>query len=429
MIKRFRNQSIFFQMISSMSVLLLILFSIFGLFLFKISESSANASSIRLYGILIMAFAFFLILFGIWNAARLVVNETKELTSYAQDIAKGHTDFKIAIHSNDELGILAQTFQTMQNTITHMVSDIEISKNRILDGNLQDCTDISCYNGDFKKIMSGMNELEDSISEIIRSVKNATDSVTDASNKISGSSQNLAQGSTEQASAIEQLSASLTEIAGKIKANASDALAANRLSSRASNEVERGNEHMQKMMNAMSQISDSSGQIGKIIKVIEDIAFQTNILALNAAVEAARAGAAGKGFAVVADEVRNLASKSAQAVKNTTEYIQNSMAMVENGTRIAKETQKSLEIILKTTKRANELIGSISSATSDQDISISQITQGINQISAVVQTNTATAEESAATGEELNTQTQNLEDLISGFKLSDSADKIAKDVA
>ena len=234
-------------------------------------------------------------------------------------------------------------------------------------------------------------------------------------NQVAAGSQALSHGSTAQASAIQQLSATISDISQQVKMNAANAEKATKISTEAFHEVELGNKQMEHMMKAMDEISSSSSQIGKIIKTIDDIAFQTNILALNAAVEAARAGAAGKGFAVVADEVRNLASKSAEAAKNTTSLIENSIRAVENGTKIAAETAKSLSVIVEETKQSTQLINQISQASNEQAVSISQVTQGVEQISAVVQTNTATAEESAAAAEELNGNVLTLKQLVDSF--------------
>ena len=202
-----------------------------------------------------------------------------------------------------------------------------------------------------------------------------------------------------------------------MKNNAEHAADADKTVNHVSAEIEVSNQHMGEMVSAMSQINDSSSQIGKIIKTIEDIAFQTNILALNAAVEAARAGAAGKGFAVVADEVRNLASKSAQAAKNTTSLIENSLKQVEKGTIIANKTANSLLQVVESTKVVTDTVKKIFLASNQQSEAISQVTLGVDQISSVVQTNSATAEESAAASEELSRQSQTLKKLVQKFKL------------
>ena len=229
--------------------------------------------------------------------------------------------------------------------------------------------------------------------------------------------QALSQGATEQASSIEELSASITEITDQINKNAENAKQANDSAEHAGREIMNSNEQMRSMVEAMDEITVKSSEISKIIKVIDDIAFQTNILALNAAVEAARAGAAGKGFAVVADEVRNLASKSAEAAKGTTVLIEESIAAVQSGSEIARRTAEMLDESANVTRQAVSLIEKITEASIMQAESAAQINVGVEQISSVVQTNSATSEESAAASEELSGQAELLKSLVGKFRL------------
>ncbi|MDF1494277.1 methyl-accepting chemotaxis protein [Caproiciproducens sp. CPB-2] len=327
------------------------------------------------------------------------------------------------IKSRNEIGVLAETFSNTIDILTSYIGEIAV----VLDSlSMGDCTIevTEDYKGDFVSIKTSLSTIIDNLNNIFSGINGSADQVANGAGQVSSASQALSQGATEQASSIEQLSASITEIADEVNKNASNSRLASQLSLEASSEVEVGNEHMQQMVEAMAQISETSQEIGKIIKTIEDIAFQTNILALNAAVEAARAGAAGKGFAVVADEVRNLASKSAEAAKNTTDLIESSIRAVENGTKIADETAKSLNKIIDSTRKTTDLIGEISKSSDGQASSINQVTMGVDQISAVVQTNSATAEESAATSEELSAQAQQLKESLAFLKLKDSAGSV-----
>jgi methyl-accepting chemotaxis protein len=364
-------------------------------------------------------FAFISVVVAI-KVAVPIVNPIVKLVKRIEGLAEGDLHTEVPTFKNkDEIGVLADTFADTINTLNAYIGEIATVLGRIAQGDMT--ADIQQnYKGDFVSIQKSLDMINTSLNDVFNNISQSAEQVATGSDQVSAGAQALSQGATEQASSIEELSASITEIANEVNKNAINAGNASKLSEAASSEVARGNEHMQNMIAAMAEISDTSNQIGKIIKTIEDIAFQTNILALNAAVEAARAGAAGKGFAVVADEVRNLASKSAEAAKNTTSLIESSIHAVEKGTKIADETGKSLIGIIDGVKQTTELIESISKASNDQAMSINQVTLGVDQISAVVQTNSATAEESAATSEELSGQAQMLKSILANLKLKNA---------
>jgi methyl-accepting chemotaxis protein len=262
-----------------------------------------------------------------------------------------------------------------------------------------------------------LKHVADSLNGMFVDINSASEQVSIGARQIADGAQSLAQGTTQQAATIQQLSASTSEIAEKTKANAGMANKAAALANTIKGSAEKGSQQMNEMMSAVNEINQASQSISKVIKVIDDIAFQTNILALNAAVEAARAGQHGKGFAVVADEVRNLASKSAAAAKDTGDLISNSMLKAEQGARIATETSASLQEIVSGINESNVIISEIASSSETQTAGITQIHNSIDQVAQVIQQNSATAEESAAASEELSGQSDMLEELISQFKL------------
>jgi len=265
-----------------------------------------------------------------------------------------------------------------------------------------------------------MRQMENKLSGMFAEIQTSTYQVSTGSKQIADGAQTLAQGSTEQAASIQQLSSSIAEIAERTKATASTAEKTSKLSTTIKENAEKGSRQMDEMIKAVSEINDASKSISKIIKTIDDIAFQTNILALNAAVEAARAGQHGKGFAVVAEEVRNLASKSAEAAKDTGGMIQNSMEKAELGSQIAGETAESLREIVSGINESSSLVAEIAKSSEEQSLGISQINTGIDQVAQVVQQNSATAEESAAASEEMSGQSDILQQLITQFKLKES---------
>ena len=342
-----------------------------------------------------------------------------ELDDVARRIANGDLNQSITYHSKDELGKLAVNFNKTVDRLRDYVKYIdEISDvlKQIAGGNLVFELTYD-YAGEFAKIKAALEEISNSLNQTMGQINQTSDQVSAGSEQVSSGAQALSQGATEQASSIEELAATIAEISSQVKEIAGNASDARLQCGHTGEQVATSNEQMKEMIAAMQEISDKSGEISKIIKTIEDIAFQTNILALNAAVEAARAGEAGKGFAVVADEVRNLASKSSEASKSTAALIEGTVEAVEKGTGIANATAQSLNAVVESTKSVVDTVDKIASAAEQQASSIAQVTQGIDQISSVVQTNSATAEESAAASEELSGQAQVLKNLVGQFKL------------
>ncbi|WP_373481681.1 methyl-accepting chemotaxis protein [Acetobacterium sp.] len=351
-----------------------------------------------------------------------VIRPINEASETLKELAEGNLNTAM---SGDYQGDHAIIKEAMNQTIANLkryVNEITSTLEEMSGGNLnQEIT--SAYTGDFLAIKNALNGISSSLSTTMSEIDVAAAHVEIGARQISDGGQALAQGTTEQASSIEELTASIEEVAGETKQNALRANDANELAVRVRKNAEVGNGQMAKMISAMGDIDESSQNISKIIKVIDDIAFQTNILALNAAVEAARAGQHGKGFAVVAEEVRTLAARSAEAAKETTGLIEGSIEKVGVGIKIADETAESLKEILNEIEKVTSLVGNIARASTDQASEIAQITQGIEQVSQVVQTNSATAEESAASSEELSGQAEMLKQMVGAFKLKGKANR------
>ena len=342
---------------------------------------------------------------------KLIRSSFAKLTKAADEMAAGKVDVKIEKDNNDEFGMLMDDIQKVIDGTRYQAQIAQ----EVADGNLtvevRPRSDEDVMGMALKKLVSNNQHA-------LGNIKDAAYQVTTSSSQVASASEALAQGSTEQASAIEQITASIDDVAEKTKQNASQANVAASLMGQAIVDVKKGNEEMQQMVTAMQDINKASENISKIIKVIDDIAFQTNILALNAAVEAARAGEAGKGFAVVAEEVRNLAAKSASAAAETAEMIEDSIAKVEAGSKIAHETAVALEGITEVVKKSETIINEIADASNYQATAIAQIDQAIEQVSQVVQTNSATSQQCAAASIELSNQAGRVREMLAIYKLN-----------
>ncbi len=345
--------------------------------------------------------------------SRMIGRPISDITLAADRLALGDVDFTLDISTKDEVGRLSDAFNRVITASRRQAEEIM----RLSEGDL---TVESSVRSEKDILNKSLGLLISNLNELVSSIKGASEQVLSGAKLIADSSVHLSEGATEQASSVEQLTASIQEIASQTGLNAENAESASLLVNEAKLDAENGNRKMHEMLEAMERINNSSSSINKIIKVIDDIAFQTNILALNAAVEAARAGQHGKGFAVVAEEVRNLSAKSSQAAKETNDLIEESFRSVETGARIAAETAETLNTIVGKVSKAAELAAIIATASKEQASAVEQINQGVTQISAVVQGNAATAEESAAASEELSGQAARLNELIGAFRIKKS---------
>lgn len=359
------------------------------------------------------------------KVTKMIVRPVRQVEEVMSGIANGQMSHQLDYDAEDEIGVLVKNVRLTCTKLGDIVKNLTYLMNEMAKGNFNLKSDESLYPGDFGPILQSIRHMNHNLSDTLSQINEASNQVASGADQVSSGAQALSQGATEQASSVEELAATVNEISREIKNTAGNSKEASEKVSQAQAELTVSNEHMQELIVAMGDISQKSGDIGKIIKTIEDIAFQTNILALNAAVEAARAGEAGKGFAVVADEVRNLASKSAEAANNTTVLIEGTIQAVENGTKIADQTAQALLETVEGAKSAVNYVDRITVATDEQSNAVAQVTQGLDQISSVVQTNSATAQESAATSEELSGQAQLLKDLLSQFQLRDTSGRFS----
>lgn len=366
--------------------------------------------------LVIVLVLFVLIIFCV---RRMVGKPVRKLNQVASEIADGNLEQSIQYKAHDELGELADNFNRTTIRLREYVVYIEEIANSLAEiaaGNLNFTLEQE-YVGEFSKIRTSLEDISSSLNRVIGQINMTAHQVSMGSEHVSTGAQTLSQGAAEQASAIEELATTITEVSDVVQKDAQGAKKASEISLAVEQSIKESNEKMQNMAEAIQRINDQSMEIYKIIKTIDDIAFQTNILSLNASVEAARAGTAGKGFAVVADEVRNLAAKSAEAAHETGELIEQTVEAVQKGTAAADDMAGSLLEVVEQSKEVSKHANMIAVHSEKQAVSMEEIAQGIRQVSSVVQTNSATAQESAAASEQLLEQARILKQLVSKFRL------------
>ncbi len=376
-----------------------------------------ESSQIRLRMILALIVVEIMLLCNILLVRLKVLRPIMSVKKQMREISQGNLSAEFELRPDtSEIGTLVASIHETKHELKKYISDINTTLTQMAQGNM-DLTIGNDYRGEFLPIQRAMRQILDSLNDALSQINRTSQQVSEESGKMSTSAHSLADGATEQAAAVEELSASILEISKQVSNTSSDADTANRVSEEAMRHLTLCNEKMEALSAAIDEISNSSRQIGGITKAIQDISLQTNILALNASVEAARAGEAGKGFAVVAGEVQSLANKSAESAKNISALIENSIKQVQNGAALSVETMNALTQVISSGEQSAAMIERIASSATQQAESLEQVTQGMHQISDVVQTNASTAEGSASSAQELQHDAEALRIAVHRFHL------------
>ncbi len=387
-------------------------------------QNTTNVVVILLSGILGLAACSLLVLRVLRTSLK---RPLEKVAQAARSIEQGVFSDEIVqqlagITTGDEIDRLARSMEKAMASIQRLADDTGELVQAAERNDISARVDLSAHQGIYQQIMDIVNRLFGLVGSVLDQIDLAAQGISDGSAHVSDAAQALAQGAAEQAASVEELLATLDEVEDHVRLNAESAQRSSGLAGQAQKEVEASNGKMQQLLSAMEEINQRSAQVVRVIKTINDIAFQTNILALNAAVEAARAGEAGRGFAVVAAEVRTLSEKSTEAAGTTAQLISDSEIAVRKGARMAQVTAASLQQVVEKNQQVRALMDEIAQASSLQSDALTQIEQGMGQISSVVQSNSATAQQTAAQSEELSAQSRQLWQMIAKYERGSKAE-------
>lgn len=389
-------------------------------------EASASGDRLYMFATSVMIICIILIVVlalvvGLTVAAS-IVNPVNELDKVAQEIADEKLDQMITYQSKDELGTLASNFnKTVERLKTYInyINEIAAALSTLAQGRLHYDLQYE-YTGEFAKVKAALDDIFANLNDTMSGINGASNSVASGADQMAQGAQSLAEGAMEQAGTVEELVATITDVTAKIRNTSEEAVNIGDMMVKTDKEITASNESMKEMVHAMQTIDQKSKEIMNIVSSIDDIATQTNLLALNAAIEAARAGEAGRGFAVVAEQVKVLAEQSAEAAKNTVGLIGDSNKAVEGGVAIATNTAQALEEVVAGVNEVTKKMEDIVTSSENQAKAMGEIEHAVENISSVVQTNSATAEETSASSEELSGQAQILKGLVARFELKTS---------